>query len=49
MRFATFVPQAGFMNGVVMLALLSLLPLLFGWPFGALWTDGGRRKPACSR
>ncbi len=36
-RFAKFVPQpvlAGFMNGVALLALLALLPLLFGWPIG---------------
>jgi len=38
-RFAKFVPQpvlAGFMNGVALLALLALLPLLLGWPVGAL-------------
>ena len=42
-RFAKFVPQpvlAGFMNGVALLALLSLLPLLFGWPIGTLWAGG---------
>lgn len=42
-RFAKFVPQpvlAGFMNGVALLALLALLPLLFGWPVGTLQTGG---------
>ena len=37
MRFANCVPQpvlAGFLNGV------ALLPLLFGWPVGALQTSG---------
>lgn len=41
--FAKFVPQpvlAGFMNGVALVALLALLPLLFGWPFGAPHGDG---------
>jgi SulP family sulfate permease len=36
-RLAKFVPQpvlAGFMNGVALLALLALLPLLLGWPAG---------------
>lgn len=44
-RFAKFVPQpvlAGFINGVALLALLALLPLLFGWPIGTLWTGGWR-------
>ena len=39
--WAKFVPQpvlAGFMNGVALLALLSLLPLLFGWPLARLQT-----------
>ncbi len=42
-RFAKFVPQpvlAGFMNGVALLALLALLPLLFGWPIGVLQAGG---------
>jgi len=42
-RFAKFVPQpvlAGFMNGVALLALLALLPLLLGWPAGALQGAG---------
>ncbi len=42
-RWAKFVPQpvlAGFMNGVALLALLALLPLLFGWPVGALQAFG---------
>ena len=42
-RFAKFVPQpvlAGFINGVTLLALLALLPLLFGWPVGTLWVSG---------
>ena len=42
-RFAKFVPQpvlAGFMNGVALLALLALLPLLFGWPVGAMQAGG---------
>ncbi len=41
-RFAKFVPQpvlGGFINGVALLALLALLPLLFGWPVGALRAD----------
>ena len=48
-RFAKFVPQpvlAGFMNGVALLALLALLPLMFGWPVGALQNQGSRRSPA---
>ena len=43
-RFAKFVPQpvlGGFINGVTLLALLALLPLMFGWPIGTLWTGGG--------
>jgi len=42
-RFAKFVPQpvlAGFINGVTLLALLALLPLLFGWPVGTLRSGG---------
>ena len=42
-HFAKFVPQpvlAGFINGVALLALLALLPLLFGWPVGTLWAGG---------
>lgn len=42
-RFAKFVPQpvlGGFINGVALLALLALLPLLFGWPVGALRAGG---------
>ncbi|MCA3243187.1 MAG: SLC26A/SulP transporter family protein [Rubrivivax sp.] len=42
-RFAKFVPQpvlAGYMNGVALLALLSMLPLLLGWPIGTLWAGG---------
>jgi MFS superfamily sulfate permease-like transporter/CRP-like cAMP-binding protein len=42
-RFAKFVPQpvlAGYMNGVALLAMLSLLPLLLGWPVGTLWAGG---------
>jgi SulP family sulfate permease len=38
-RWAKYVPQpvlAGFMNGVALLAFLAFLPLLFGWPIGAL-------------
>ncbi len=41
-RWAKFVPQpvlAGFMNGVALLALLALLPLLFGWPVERLPAD----------
>lgn len=44
-RFAKYVPQpvlAGFMNGVALLALLALLPLMFGWPVGALQAGGWR-------
>ncbi len=44
-RWAKFVPQpvlAGFMNGVALLALLALLPLLFGWPHGAQQGGGWR-------
>ena len=47
-RFAKYVPQpvlAGFMNGVAVLALLALLPLLFGWPMGALQTSGWAAMP----
>ena len=47
-RFAKFVPQpvlAGFMNGVALLALLALLPLLFGWPVGALQVGGWQAMP----
>lgn len=47
-RFAKFVPQpvlAGFMNGVALLALLALLPLLFGWPIGAMQAGGWREVP----
>ena len=47
-RFAKFVPQpvlAGFMNGVALLALLALLPLLFGWPVGALQAAGWQAMP----
>ncbi len=43
-RFAKFVPQpvlGGFINGVTLLALLALLPLVFGWPIGTLWSGGG--------
>lgn len=42
-RWAKFVPQpvlAGFVNGVALLALLALLPLLFGWPVGTLKDSG---------
>ena len=42
-RFAKFVPQpvlGGFINGVALLALLALLPLLVGWPVGALRAGG---------
>ena len=48
-RYAKFVPQpvlAGFMNGVALLALLALLPLLFGWPVGVLQAGGWRAVPA---
>ena len=52
-RFAKFVPQpvlAGFINGVALLALLALLPLLFGWPVGTLqaggWTALSQVQPA---
>jgi sulfate permease, SulP family len=52
-RFAKFVPQpvlAGFMNGVALLALVALLPLLFGWPAGGLhgpvWQDLAQVQPA---
>jgi SulP family sulfate permease len=48
-RFAKFVPQpvlAGFMNGVALLALLALLPLLLGWPVGAQPAGGWRNWPA---
>ena len=48
-RFAKFVPQpvlAGFMNGVALLALLALLPLMFGWPVGALQNHGWAAMPA---
>jgi len=48
-RFAKFVPQpvlAGFMNGVALLALLALLPLMFGWPVGALQHLGWAAMPA---
>ena len=48
-RFAKFVPQpvlAGFMNGVALSALLALLPLLFGWPVGALQGGGWQDAPA---
>ncbi|MBP6763820.1 MAG: SLC26A/SulP transporter family protein [Rubrivivax sp.] len=48
-RFAKFVPQpvlGGFMNGVALLALLALLPLLLGWPVGALQAGGWRAVPA---
>lgn len=44
-RFAKFVPQpvlGGFINGVALLAMLALLPLLFGWPVGALQAGGWR-------
>jgi MFS superfamily sulfate permease-like transporter len=47
-RFAKFVPQpvlAGFMNGVALLALLALLPLLFGWPVDALQFGGWDAMP----
>ena len=47
-RFAKYVPQpvlAGFMNGVALLALLALLPLLFGWPVGALQVGGWNAMP----
>ncbi len=47
-RFAKYVPQpvlAGFMNGVALLALLALLPLLFGWPVGALQAGGWAAMP----
>ncbi len=42
-RFAKFVPQpvlAGYINGVALLALLAIAPLLFGWPVGSLWAGG---------
>jgi sulfate permease, SulP family len=42
-RFARFVPQpvvAGFINGVALLAVLALLPLLAGSPVGAGRIDG---------
>ena len=48
-RWAKFVPQpvlAGFMNGVALLALLSLLPLLFGWPLARLKTFSWQAMPA---
>ena len=48
-RFAKFVPQpvlAGFMNGVALLAMLALLPLMFGWPVGALQHLGWAAMPA---
>jgi len=48
-RFAKFVPQpvlAGFMNGVALLALLTLLPLMVGWPVGALQHLGWAAMPA---
>ena len=48
-RFAKFVPQpvlAGFMNGVALLALMALLPLLFGWPVGVLQASGWQAMPA---
>src|SRR3990167_3212507 len=48
-RFAKFVPQpvlAGFMNGVALLALLALLPLMVGWPVGALQRHGWAAMPA---
>ena len=48
-RFAKFVPQpvlAGFMNGVALLALLALLPLMVGWPMGALQIHGWAAMPA---
>ena len=48
-RFAKFVPQpvlAGFMNGVALLALLALLPLMVGWPLGALQHLGWAAMPA---
>ncbi|MCE2917505.1 MAG: cyclic nucleotide-binding domain-containing protein [Rubrivivax sp.] len=48
-RLAKFVPQpvlAGFMNGVALLALLALLPLMFGWPVGALQHLGWAAMPA---
>ena len=47
-RFAKYVPQpvlAGFMNGVALLALLAVLPLLFGWPVGALQISGWTAMP----
>lgn len=47
-RLAKFVPQpvlAGFMNGVALLALLALLPLIFGWPVGALQHLGWAAMP----
>jgi MFS superfamily sulfate permease-like transporter len=47
-RFAKFVPQpvlAGFMNGVAALAALALLPLLFGWPLGALQAGSWQALP----
>jgi len=37
---------AGFMNGVALLALLALLPLMFGWPVGALQHLGLAAMPA---
>ncbi len=48
-RFAKFVPQpvlAGFMNGVALLALLAVLPLMLGWPVGALQHLGWAAMPA---
>ena len=48
-RLARLVPRpvlAGFMNGVALLALLALLPLLLGWPVGALQAGGWRAVPA---
>ena len=42
-RLAKFVPQpvlAGYINGVALLAMCSMLPLLFGWPMGTLWAGG---------
>ena len=47
-RFAKYVPQpvlAGFMNGVALLALLAVLPLLFGWPVAALQISGWAAMP----
>jgi MFS superfamily sulfate permease-like transporter/CRP-like cAMP-binding protein len=52
-RFAKFVPHpvlGGFMNGVALLALLALLPLLMGWPVGVLqarsWHALAQAQPA---